>query len=107
MDFIEKANLQNSTLVSTPFKVNVKLGKDDEELLLDPTMYRHLVGSLVYLTITKLDLSYAINFIRQFMSTPRHLHLAIVRRIIQYLQGTLNHGLYFPARNPLTLLAYS
>ena len=51
-----------------PLEVNVKYSWEDGELLTDPLIYRQLVGSLVYLTITRLDISYAVNVVGQFMS---------------------------------------
>ena len=55
--------LQNSTPVDTPLEVNVKLSKETGDLLPDSTLYRRLVGSLVYLTITQPDISYAVNLV--------------------------------------------
>lgn len=78
MNLIEMASLQNSTAVNMPLEVNVKLSKDEWELLPYPTLYRRLVGSLVYLTITRPIISYAVKLKSQFMSTLRQLHLAIV-----------------------------
>ena len=65
------------------------------------------MGSLVYLTITRPDISFAIQQVSQFLQTPRHLHLAIVRRIIRYVQGTYTRGLFFHAGNFTRLAAYS
>lgn len=79
-DLIELAGLHGATPVDTPLEVNLKLRKGDD-LLSDPTSYRHLVGSLVYLTITRPDMSYAVN-VSQFMTAPRHHHLVAVKRII-------------------------
>ena len=73
----------------------------------DPLLYRQLVGSLNYLTITRPDISFAVQQVSQFMHSPRHLHMAAVRRIIRYLKGTSHRGLFFPAHTSLTLLAYS
>ena len=44
--------------VNTPMEVNLKLSKDEGDLLTDPALYKHLIGKLFYLTITHLDLSY-------------------------------------------------
>jgi hypothetical protein len=66
-----------------------------------------LVGSLNYLTITRPDISFAVQQVSQFMKTPRHLHLAVVRRIIRYLQGSPGRGLFFSIGSPLRLVAYS
>ena len=73
----------------------MKYQKDEGELLLDPLLYRQLVGSLIYLTITRLDISYAIHIVSKFMHSPCHLHLASVRRIIRYLIGHLPVGCCF------------
>jgi hypothetical protein len=59
------------------------------------------------LTITRPDISFAVRQVSQFMQTPRHLHLATVRRIIRYLWGSPSRGLFFPASSPLHLVAYN
>ena len=66
-----------------------------------------LVGSLIYLTTTRLDISYVIHQVSQFMSSPQHLHLAAIRRIIRYLRGSPTRGLFFPTGSFLQLVAYS
>ena len=101
------ADLHDSTPVDTPVEVNLKLSKDDGDLLPDPHIYRRLVGSLIYLTITRPDISYAVNLVSQFMTAPRHLHLAAVKRIIRYLLRTVPPGLFYPKGNPLYLSAYA
>ena len=65
------------------------------------------MGSLNYLTITRLDISFAVQQVSQFMHTPCHFHLAVVRRIIKYLCGTPRRGLFFLIGSPLRLVAYS
>ncbi|KAL6315964.1 hypothetical protein AAG906_014889 [Vitis piasezkii] len=77
-------------------QVNVKYRKDEGDLLDDPTLYRCLVGSLIYLTTTQ-----------HFMTSPQQLHLASVRCIIRYLQGSPTHRLFFPTGSSLQLVAYS
>ena len=100
-DLIKLANLHESSPVDTPVEVNLKMSKDDGDLLPDPHTYRRLVGSLVYLTITQPDKSYVVNLVSQFMTSRRHLHLITVKRIIQYLLGTITGGLYYPKDNHL------
>ena len=107
VDLIALAGMTASAPVDTPVELNVKLSRAEGDLLSDPTTYRQLVGSLIYLTITRPDISYAVNLMSQFMTAPRHLHLAAVRRIIRYLIRTPSCGLFFPSNNPLTLKAYS
>ena len=93
--------------MDTPLEVNVKLSRDTGDPIPDPTLYRRLVGSLVYLTITRSDISYTVNLVSQFMTDPHHLHLVAVRRITHYILGTSTRGLFFPVGNSLCLTAYS
>ncbi|XP_019465371.1 PREDICTED: uncharacterized protein LOC109363566 [Lupinus angustifolius] len=106
-DLISLAGLQMANPVDTPLEVNVKYHRDEGDILPNPLLYRQLVGSLNYLTITRPDISFAVQQVSQFMHTPRHLHLAVVRRIIRYLKGTSHRGLFFPAGSSLQLLGYS
>jgi hypothetical protein len=106
-DLIDLDGLQDSPSMDTPMEVNVKYRSEEGNLLADPTVFRRLVGSLNYMTITQPDISFAIQQVSQFMQTPRHLHLAVVRRIIRYLQESRGCGLFFPTGSLLRLVAYS
>jgi hypothetical protein len=106
-DLVATAGFQEALSVDTPMELNVKLRKEEGDLLADPSLYRKLVGSLVYLTITRPDISFAVQQVSQFLQTPRHLHLTAVRRIIRYVHGTSARGLFFPASNSTRLTAYS
>jgi len=68
----------------------VKYRRDEGELLLDPFLYRQLVGSL-----TRPDISYIVHLVSKFMQSPRHLHLAAIRRIVRYLIRSPTRGLFF------------
>ncbi|CAL8153285.1 unnamed protein product [Prunus armeniaca] len=78
-DLVQLAGLTNTTSVDTPMELNVKYRRDDGELLEDPTTYRKLVGSLIYLTITRPDISYAVHTVSKFMQAPMHLHLSVLQ----------------------------
>ena len=106
-DLVELARLKGSNSVETPMEINVKYSREEGELLSDPTLYRKLVGSLIYLTITRPDISYAVHIVSKFMQCPRHFHLSAVKRIIRYILGTPSRGLFFPATSSLELQAYS
>ena len=66
-----------------------------------------MVGSLVYLTVTHPDISYVVHQVSQYLSTPRSTYYATVLRILQYLKGTLFHGLFYLAQPPFVLHAFS
>jgi len=106
-DLIKLAGLAGTTSVDTPMEVNVKYMKDEGDLLPNPIFHQHLVGSLIYVITTRLDISYAVHQVSQFMSSPRHLHFAAVHRIIRYLKGSSTCGLFFPKASSLQLMAYS
>ena len=65
---------------------NKKLLKDEGELFEDTGRYRHLVGKLKYLTITRLDISYAVNVVSQFLEAPQVSHWEAITRIIRYVK---------------------
>jgi hypothetical protein len=106
-DLLSRAGLTDHKIVDTPIELNACVTPSSGEPLPNPTLYRQLVGSLVYLTVTQLDISYAIHQVSQFMFAPRSTHYAAVLCILQYLKGTLFHGLHFSAQSPLILRAYS
>lgn len=58
-----------------------------------PTNYGSVVGALQYLTITRPDISYAVNKVCQFKQTPSFTQLVVVKRIIPYIKETISHGL--------------
>jgi hypothetical protein len=76
-------------------------------MLPDPSIYRQLVSSLKYLTITLPDISFAVQQVSQFLQAPHQPHLTVVRRILCYLKSTSERGLFFPADNSLQLTGYS
>jgi hypothetical protein len=106
-DLLSRANLTDYKLVDTPTELNGRLNLQDGEPLRDPTLYRHLVGSLVYLTVTRPNISYAVHQVSQFMATPRSTHFSAVLRILRYLKETLFHKLHFSSQSPLDLHAYT
>jgi len=61
--------MMGCNFISIPLEQNVKLSADEGDLVEDTTMYRRILGSLIYMTIARLDLSYAIGVVSQFMQT--------------------------------------
>jgi len=62
-------------------------------------MYRHIVGSLIYMTITRPNLSYAVGVVSQFMQTSQKPHLDAVNRILRYIKHTLQCGIFYEAKS--------
>ena len=106
-ELLSRAGLTNSKTVDTPVKLIAHLTPSRGKPLSNPSLYRHLVGSLVYLTVTRPDISYVVHQVSQYLSAPRSTHYAVVLRILRYLKGTLFHGLFYSAQSPLVLRAFS
>ena len=104
---ISRANITDSKIVDTPIEYNYRLNSHDGESLSDTTLYRQLVGSLIYLTITRPDISYAVHVVSQFMAAPRSPHYADVLRILRYMKDAIFDGLHFSSHSSLTLQEYS
>nr|XP_019704690.1 uncharacterized protein LOC109505615 [Elaeis guineensis] len=96
----------NKTMVS-PLEPNIKLKSTDGKSLDNPTLCRQLVGGLVYLTITRPDITYAVHVVSQFMSNPHTVHFAVVLCILRYLRGNMHIGVLLPSNSFLCLSAYS
>jgi hypothetical protein len=93
--------------ISIPLEQNVKLSADEGDLVEDTTMYRCIVGSLIYMTITRPDLNYAVGVVSQFMQTPRKPHLDAVRRILRYIKHTLQCGIFYETKSQLQVHGYT
>ena len=96
----------NAKVAKTPCAPNLRLVPASGSLLADPHTYRSIVGSLHYLTVTRLDLSFAVHQVCQFMSAPYEAHLIAAKHILRYVSGTLNFGIFFQ-HGPLSLFAFS
>ncbi|CAL9022062.1 unnamed protein product, partial [Prunus brigantina] len=94
-DLIKKASMVTCKPCSTPSKPHHQVLKDEGIPLPDPTLYGSIVGTLQYLTFTRPDIAFAVNTVCQFMHSPTDVHLGLVKRIIRYLQGTLQFGVNF------------
>ncbi|KAK1669781.1 hypothetical protein QYE76_057940 [Lolium multiflorum] len=86
-DLLARAALGDERTVDTPMELNVKLRPTDGDLFPDPTRYRHLVGSLVYLAVTRPDISYPVHILSQFVSAPTTVHYSHLLRVLRYLRG--------------------
>ncbi|XP_071695712.1 uncharacterized mitochondrial protein AtMg00810-like [Rutidosis leptorrhynchoides] len=105
-EIIERADMAGCNPSRTPVDTSTKLTSSGPPVK-DPTAYRSLAGALQYLTFTRLDISYAVQQICLFMHDPREPHLAALRHIIRYIQGTLHLGLQLHASSISSLVAYS
>ena len=70
--------------------------RDDDTPLIDATLYKSIIGALLYLTATRPDIMQAVGMVPRFQSSPKQSHLAAVKRILRYLKGTTDFSLWYP-----------
>lgn len=107
LQLLTEAGLLGSKPQTTPLDANLKLSNEDDTLLTDPSLYRRLVGRLIYLTITRPDLAYLVNRLSQFVAKPRESHLQAVYSVLKYVKGTIGQGLFYGASTSLKLSVFS
>ncbi|XP_021718581.1 uncharacterized protein LOC110686275 [Chenopodium quinoa] len=93
--------------VTTPMIAHLPLTIDAGSSTPHASDYRALVGGLQYLALTRIDIAFSVNKISQFMHRPSDLHWAALRRLLRYLNGTIDHGLMLYKDSPPRLHAYT
>jgi hypothetical protein len=105
VDVLRRFGMMDCKSMSTPMISNLKklqdqvTGSDPE----DPTLYRQIIGSLMYLVHTRPDICYAINALSQFMCEPKHIHMVVVKHILRYVRGTIAYGLRYTSSGGVML----
>ena len=95
LEVLEDAGLLCCKPVKTPMVHNVKLSKYGGDVLHDPSSYNRLIRRLLYLTITRPDITFVVHKLSQYMSKPRRPHLAATHRILQYLKNVPGTKIFF------------
>ena len=107
LDILSDFDMTGSRPSDFPMEQHLRLRPDDGSSLPDPTIYRHLVGRLLYLTVTRPDILYAVNSLSQFMQISSSSHLDPAPRVFRYLKGTVGKGIFLLASSSLQLVGYA
>ncbi|CAL1403239.1 unnamed protein product [Linum trigynum] len=105
LDILSDSGLTDSRPSGFPIEQHHKLALSETPYA-DPEPYRRLIGRLLYLTVTRPDIQYEVNFLCQFVGNPKQEHVIAAHRVLLYLKRSLGQGLFFPTTNPLSLRAY-
>ncbi|CAL2238881.1 unnamed protein product [Prunus armeniaca] len=89
-----------------PVEQNLSLSQFNGKLLDDASSYRRMVGRLIYLTITRPDLTYAVHVLSQFMDKPQQPHLEAAHKVLKYIKHTPGQGILLPSTGSLQLRAF-
>jgi len=103
---LEEVGLLGAKPTKIPMKANLVLTPAGSSPLHEPVRYRRLVGKLIYLTITRLEIAYTVNTLSQFMQDPQRHHLDVAYRLLRYLKEAHGQGFMFASHNELHLISY-
>lgn len=95
-EVLERFNMDQCNSVHNPVVPGFKLTKDKEGVEVDSTLYKQMVGSLMYLTATRPDLMFIVCLISRYMERPTESHLLAAKRALRYVKGTVSFGMFYP-----------
>ena len=103
-NLVKKFGLDSKKHASTLMSSSTKLSLDSSGVEISPTLYRSIIGSLLHLTTSKLDIAFSVGVCACYQATPKESHLTTVKRIIHYINGTLEYSLWY-SKDPNDCLA--
>ncbi|XP_062114522.1 uncharacterized mitochondrial protein AtMg00810-like [Humulus lupulus] len=107
LQLLEDTCYLGSKPAKSPMDPRLKFTDQQGDLLSDPSRYRRLVGRLLYLTLSRPDITYSIHTLSQFMATPRTEHLQAIHHLLRYLKGRPGQGLLYSSSSSLHLRGFS
>nr|GFC36053.1 retrovirus-related Pol polyprotein from transposon TNT 1-94 [Tanacetum cinerariifolium] len=107
LESLKKYGFESCDPVDTPMVEKSKLDEDREGKAVDPSHYRGMIGTLLYLTASRPDLQFAICMCARYQARPTEKHVHAVKRIFRYIRGTVNRGLWYPKDSSVALTAFA
>jgi len=104
---LNKFGMADCNSLSTPMEQNLKLTSKEGNEFEDATKYRQIVGSLMYLTTIRPDISFAIGILSRFMQKPCEGHWCAAKRVLWYLKGTQDFGLKYSKVEDFKLVGHA
>ena len=104
---MKKFGLEFASSVRTPMSRMLSLLVDLVGKSVDPTLYRSMIGSLLYLTASKPNISYNVGVCARYQANPKESHVNAVKRIIKYVKSTSNFGVWYDKDTNDVLVGYS
>ncbi|XP_021771799.1 uncharacterized protein LOC110735933 [Chenopodium quinoa] len=106
-EILERAGMASCKPAATPVETQSKLSAETGPQFHDPTLYRSLAGALQYLTFARPDIAYVVQQVCLFMHDPKQAHYDALKRILRYIQGSIDHGLHLYPSSSMHLITYT
>eukprot|EP00253_Pinus_taeda_P018881 PITA_18881 len=106
-EVLGRFNMQECKAAITPTVMGLKLSIEDSSKDFDPSLYKSIVGSLMYLTTTRPDIMFAVSLISRFMERPKETHWQATKRILRYVKGTKRFGILYTSSESSDLVGYT
>ena len=106
VEILKRFGMMDCKAMTTPMESNLKLLRFSSLELVDAMMYHQMIGSLMYLMNTRLDILFSVNTLSQFLIDPRQVHLIAAKHILRYLKGTIDYGLKYKTDQRINLEVY-
>jgi len=103
-EILKKFEMEACKATITPMSTNCYLEADEAGPEVNQTMYKGLIGSLLYLTASRPVIMFVVCLCARFQSCPMESHLKAAKRIFKYLKGTINMGLWYPSLSLIHLV---
>ena len=103
---MKKFGLESASSVRTPMSLNVKFTVDLLGKSVDSSLYRSMIGSLLYLTASRLDISYTVEIYARYKANPKDSHMIALKRIIKYVKTTIDFGVWYSKDTNDVLVGY-
>lgn len=94
-EILKKFGMEDSKPFGTPMCTRLKFTKDDDSKEVDQTLYRSMIRKLQYVVHTRPDIALEIGIVARFSTKPRENHMMAIKRILRYLKGTEDYGLWY------------
>jgi protein associated with RNAse G/E len=107
VEILKRFGMMDHRAMSTPMETNMKLLADTSLEIVDVTLYRQVIGSLMYLTNTKPDICFVVNTLSQYLVESRRVHLVAAKFVMIYFKGTLDYGLCYTGDCNFILYGYT
>ncbi|XP_058775381.1 secreted RxLR effector protein 161-like [Vicia villosa] len=105
-NIVKKFGMDSASHKRTPAQTHQKLHKDEWGISVDQSLYRSMIGSLLYLTTSTPDIAFAVGVCARYQAEPKASHLNQVKRILKYVNGTSNYGLLYTNGSDPVLTGY-